>query len=373
VFDLSLASPECAVETDNIWLIKWFLTVLLPVFFLLSFAVVYGAARLLMRFRPQATLTEPSLRDAIRRGYLQLLTLLYLPLTAAAASYFACTRRGDGKYSLDASPALVCYSTWYWNWFFVALVAIVGYGVGIPATIAFILRRGAASSEHGVLTGLFALRYAFLVGRFRERQYFFDVIIMARKVGVVVVLVLFRSFTLRANGAVAILMSCLVHLGIVMPYREPFHNGLALVCLASCALVLWGATFVSRPARLTVVYGALLVNVLAIVIGNVVDLLRIRRAEEEADKVWGPAADSEVAISPDSDVFALSVSNAVELEDLGSVSTESSFVIETVGDSTLNDSTGLFLSSTAPAPSPVSTAAPPSINIPHPPPPPPQE
>ncbi|KNC56512.1 uncharacterized protein AMSG_11536, partial [Thecamonas trahens ATCC 50062] len=199
-FDLS--SPECATVTDDVWLLKWWMTVSLPLLFVVPFAIVYCSVmvnkhHLAPRLGHVVLITGGALRDACRRAYLQLMVLLYLPLAAMAMSYLQCRRDKDGRWVLEAAPAKSCYGTWYWNYFGVAVVFCVVYCLGLPSLVFYLLTRVRSVAD----PVLFSLRYAFLVGRFSPANYRFEVWIMARKVSVVMAMTFFRPPMTKANVA----------------------------------------------------------------------------------------------------------------------------------------------------------------------------
>ncbi|KNC48075.1 uncharacterized protein AMSG_04305 [Thecamonas trahens ATCC 50062] len=289
-FDLS--SPECATVTDDVWLLKWWITVLLPLLFLFPFAAVYCGflaykAHLAPRMGRDVKLTVGALRDACRRAYLQLMVLLYLPLAAMAMSYLQCRRDKDGRWVLEAAPAKSCYGTWYWNYFGMAVLFSAIYCVGLPLGVFALLTRLKRVSN----PDLFSLRYAFLVGRFSPANYRFEVWIMARKAAVVLAMTFFRAPLTKASVALFALVMSFMQLARYLPYETMFHNQLALLCLGSCMVILWSGTFAEASFRNGTAMAAIIVNVLAIVVGNIIDLILIARRnkklEAEFDAVFG--------------------------------------------------------------------------------------
>ena len=80
------------------------------------------------------------------------------------------------------------------------------------------------------------------------------------------------------------LLGCLLHLAMARPYVSPVHNTLAIVVLASTSCVLYAGTFVDYTLRRVGVVGGIVVNVLAIVVGNAVDVWLIVRTEKEVEE-----------------------------------------------------------------------------------------
>jgi len=286
-FDLS--SPECATVTDDVWLVKWWVTVLLPLLAIIPFGIVIVIALLMSKFTNKMSITPASLLDAARRAYLQLLVLLYLPLAAMATSYMACRKDKNGRWVLEASPSKSCYGTWYWNYFGPAVFFSVGYTVGIPAMVFYVLSK----LRKRVDPDLFSLKFAFLVGRFTPADFRFEVWIMARKAAVVMAMTFFRSPLTKANIAILMLVGSFVQLTRFRPYLSAFHNWLAMLCLSSCIAILWAGTFEEKEPRNIGAISGMVINVLAIVVGNAIDLYLIFVREKEAEKMFMEEEDGE--------------------------------------------------------------------------------
>ncbi|KNC55072.1 uncharacterized protein AMSG_10669 [Thecamonas trahens ATCC 50062] len=303
--NFDLASPECTSSSMDVYMFKWWTTMLLPVLFLVPFGVVGGVAAMIISMRnkkaearalanescemDEASGSEPltigALKDAIVRSYYQLLVLLYLPLTSMALTYFGCRKERDGTWVLDTAPSRTCFNSPYWAVFPFAVVFFVIYCMAIPLGVFWLLRRKHSDASEGDGMGLvvFQLRYGFLVGRFRDEQYYFECNIMLRKFAVVFVTTFFFAAEAKANAAVFALAGSLVQLVLTQPYLAKFHNVLAVTCLTSCLAVLEGGTFRNGTMRALVVVTAILINILAIFVGNAIDLWRIRGKEAKAD------------------------------------------------------------------------------------------
>ena len=130
----------------------------------------------------------------------------------------------------------------------------------------------------------FVLRFGFLVGRFRSSEYWFEAAIMGRKLLVVVCMTFFFTEEGKANAAVFALAGSFVHLALARPYGAPFHKVLAMVVLAATMCVLYSGTFDDRTFRRAGVVSGIVVNVLAIVVGNAVDVWRVMREEKAVEE-----------------------------------------------------------------------------------------
>merc|ERR1711916_329265 len=112
----------------------------------------------------------------------------------------------------------------------------------------------------------------------------FEAAIMGRKLLVVVCMTFFFTEEGKANAAVFALAGSFVHLALARPYGAGFHNVLAMVVLATTICVLYSGTFVDRTFRRVGVVSGIVVNVLAIVVGNAVDVWRIARSEKKVEE-----------------------------------------------------------------------------------------
>merc|ERR1711991_1200607 len=130
----------------------------------------------------------------------------------------------------------------------------------------------------------FVLRYGFLVGRFRSTGWYYEALIMCRKLGVVICMTFFFSELSKAYSAVWVLVGSLVHLIILQPYRAMFHNLLAVVVLSAVTLVLHAGSFQNKGMRTFGVITGIIVNLAAIVVGNIVDIARIKKKEADVEE-----------------------------------------------------------------------------------------
>merc|ERR1711916_116362 len=222
----------------------------------------------------------PELVDAVKRTWYQVMVLLYMPLCAGAFSLFGCRKDVTGRWVLNAAPWRSCYTSTWWSLFAFGLFGVVGYGFGLPAAVVGILYR--ARRDLDELS--FVLRYGFLVGRFRSTGWYYEALIMCRKLGVVICMTFFFSELSKAYSAVWVLVGSLVHLIILQPYRAMFHNVLAVVVLSAVTLVLHAGSFQNKGMRTFGVITGIVVNLAAIVVGNIVDVIRIKKKEADVEE-----------------------------------------------------------------------------------------
>ncbi|KNC48812.1 uncharacterized protein AMSG_00593 [Thecamonas trahens ATCC 50062] len=278
--NFELTSPECSVVPGtDVWVLKFLLTLALPI---LAAAVVLFVSGVFMGLSfisaPWLSQFIPAqVRNAAARCWWQLLVLMYMPLVAGAFSLFGCRKDASGRWVLSAAPARSCYTPTWWSLFVFGAAGVVGYGFGLPASVVYILHRERKQLESSV----FVLRYGFLVGRFVEDAWWFEAAIMGRKLGVVLSMALFWADTTKAYASVCVLVGSFLDLATRAPYASRLHNWMAWVVLASVIVVLHAGTLTNKPLRTGGVVLGLVVNLFAIVIGNMIDIVRLQREEKE--------------------------------------------------------------------------------------------
>ena len=337
--NLELTSPECtAADGTDVWVLKYMLTLALPIFAALAVAVVLGCVFVPLKFLRVAwfagkTLAE--LFDAGKRTWYQVMVLLYMPLCAGAFSLFGCRKDVTGRWVLDSAPSRSCYTSTWWSLFVWGLLGVVGYGFGLPAAVVGVLYR----ARDSLSDVNFVLRYGFLVGRFREDGWYFEALIMVRKLAVVICMTFFFSDLSKAYAAVWALVACLGHLVYFQPYQVLLHNVLAGIVLAAVTLVLHAGTFENEALRNLGVVVGIVVNLGAIVVGNGLDLWRMKRKDQEAEADFyggGLEEAGQVERGMGTDVGVLSsMHNDVGMKDLSSAGSAEYVTMEPVSVSSI--------------------------------------
>ncbi|KNC54971.1 uncharacterized protein AMSG_10216 [Thecamonas trahens ATCC 50062] len=207
--DFELTSPECAAAAGtDVWVLKWVLTLLLPVFAGALLCVIGGAVVLL------SSRSRGEVISGVGRAWFQILVLLYLPLVNAAFAPFGCQRDESGRMLLGADPSRRCFNFAWWVGLFVpGLVAVIIYGAGIPGAVVGVLRWKRATLHEAVVMA----RYGFLVGRFVDEAWWFECAILARKVLVVMCMTFFSHDATKASVAVMVLVCSLLQLAMGRP------------------------------------------------------------------------------------------------------------------------------------------------------------
>ena len=274
--NLELTSPECSVKGVDVWVLKWTLTMMLPVFAGAVIAVVCGVVWVI------GWKTQGEALSGAGRSLTQFLALMHLPLTSVAFSVFGCSRESaTGRWILTDDPSRSCFNDAWWRGLFLpGLLASVGYGFVIPLGVSAILWMRQRELDEVA----FNLRYGFLVARFAPDKWWYESCVMLRSLALVVCMTFFLSDNSRANAGVVALVFALCHLIKTNPYLERDHNVLAIVVLAATTAVLFSGTIQARTLRLLGVVSGILLTLVAIVVGNVRDIVRILRTEKEAEK-----------------------------------------------------------------------------------------
>ena len=279
--NVELTSPECSVSNVDVWVMKWILTLLLPVFVGMGLGIAAGLVWALIKFEVWwfATRTMEQLKSALPRAYFQLFVLLYLPLAAAGFALFGCVKDEAGRWVFTADATRSCYNKAWFSLLPLGLISALVYGVATPLFVVYSLY-----SRRNLLDPItFVLRYGFLVNRFDTAFWYYEGVLMARKLLVVICMTFFTTNDSKANATVVALAGCGALLAWQRPYASPFHNLLAVIVLSATTIVLHGGTYRDYTLRRGAVLAGLIVNTLAIFIGNAIDLVLIARSEKDLE------------------------------------------------------------------------------------------
>ena len=284
--NMDLTSPECVTSSSDPWVFKWILTLLLPLFVSVAIGLVGAVFFVLSRagVGSLASMSGKQLLSGGVRTWVQIMTLLYLPLTSAAFAPFGCRKDASDRWVMDADPARSCFTSAWWSGLFgPGVLAIVLYAVATPLGLIAFLRR--ARAHHDSI--MFTLKYDFLVARFTPGAYAFEAAVQLRKLGVVLAFTFLYTEESKANGATVVLIGALIHLMGMQPYGRRIHNVLALMVLSETALVLAGGTYDDYALRRGVVAAGLCLLIATMVVGTCVDVYLISRGEKQSVHEFG--------------------------------------------------------------------------------------
>lgn len=284
--NLDLTAPECSFAVENPWLLKWALTLMLPLFFVLVLGALFGLGVPLLRLMPQLGLgaSVGEFRAAVVRSGYHVLAMLYLPLASSTMRFWQCAEVQPGVYVMAAQQSQRCYVASYWRTVPVVLLFMLLYLVGIPAGLLVVLRRH--MQAHGVIA--LWLKFGFLVHRYREQAYLFEIAILLRKLGVCSVVV-FRAASVQASMIALALVAALAHTAAVLPYQSKSHSLLDVFSLVCCLTVIIGGNMSDATMRNVLVIPGLLLNVLGMCAGIAYDVFVLRKAECREERAFDKA------------------------------------------------------------------------------------
>jgi len=113
------------------------------------------------------------------------LRLMYLPLCGRTFDMLRCTTVTDNVSRLSKDVDLVCWEGIHQNFMPVVVLAFLVYVIGVPASYIFVLFRGYRNNE--LYSKEHLRRWGLLYGRFEQEYFFWELMIMLRRMCVVVV------------------------------------------------------------------------------------------------------------------------------------------------------------------------------------------
>ncbi|KAJ5079071.1 g protein-coupled receptor-related [Anaeramoeba ignava] len=182
-------------------------------------------------------------------SYTTILSFLYLFLAYKVLQIFGCSKQADGSYTFDAEPGNFCYKDWWYKLFYWAILLIIVYVIGIPLGLLFLLIHSSKKLDEET----FDLRFGLLCARYSRRWFFWEFMIMIRKL----LLTIFEIFLvsdsiIQSVFCVFILLIALIIQFRINPYIAERHNTLEFVLiLFSEIILLSGMIFVSNDLETT--------------------------------------------------------------------------------------------------------------------------
>ncbi|KAJ6249797.1 g protein-coupled receptor-related [Anaeramoeba flamelloides] len=194
-------------------------------------------------------LTKEELNDMkciFTNVYLTLLTLLYLILSQKCLQVFDCKYDSSSKnYIFQPEPNYNCFEKWWYQKLFIAsIIFIIFYIIGIPFLILYLLIKNSK-----ILTETqFDLKFGLLCTRYNKNFFFWEIIIMIRKLFLIIMTLFISNFpTFQLILIVLVLLVALVIQQIYKPYLSNRHNYLeSTLLLISIIILLSGLIFNSK-------------------------------------------------------------------------------------------------------------------------------
>eukprot|EP01114_Cavostelium_apophysatum_P014275 TRINITY_DN3657_c0_g1_i6.p1 TRINITY_DN3657_c0_g1~~TRINITY_DN3657_c0_g1_i6.p1 ORF type:complete len:1502 (-),score=352.50 TRINITY_DN3657_c0_g1_i6:67-4572(-) len=301
--DLDFVMPtRCSVEID--YSTFYLLRVLIPIFFFAVILITYGAVKIhtyilkdlglrnfMLRKYPSLLGPHPSgispkslryfmckpltsvYKNLDFRGcinsMLMLLDLLYIYMISTGFEIFRCYSQPDGTDSLVVAPSITCYESQWYGLVPPSIISMVVWGLGTPLLFALLLylhkkkRLGSESKANRTVS--------YLMSRWKEEKFYWQLIIMLRKFLVSFVISTFAStIDLQFLGGMAFLYASLALHRYHQPYGSFAHNRQEDWILQVLMMFLVTAVFLNIPMTyptVRVVLAYVLLLALCVIIG----------------------------------------------------------------------------------------------------------
>lgn len=248
-FTLSIDSfgIECIITSFG-YKMKWILRMAIPVFFLVLFGLAWTFAWIQSRvFARNRTQMDPEalsqeqpgffarmkipfdirrVNNSMINGMILAFSLSYLFMTQGILNHFDCTRKGDGIFSLDASPQLPCYESWWYQFLGIAVPLLVIYVVAIPIALMVFLHH----HRRYIRFPVFNARYGSLFANYSTRLILWESVSMLEKVWLVVVSLFLDTMpAFQVASMLAVFVIFLMLQFSLKPYWYMRDNHLSLV------------------------------------------------------------------------------------------------------------------------------------------------
>ncbi|KAJ3445328.1 g protein-coupled receptor-related [Anaeramoeba flamelloides] len=190
-----------------------------------------------------------NLKNIMINVYLTLLTLLYLLLSQKSLQVFDCTYDSSSKnYVFQPEPNYNCFEKWWYQFLPFSIISIVLYILGIPLLIVYLLIKNSK-----ILTERqFDLKFGLLCTRYNKNFFFWEIVIMIRKLFLVILQIYLYNYTvLQLIAMILILLLALIIQFRFKPYIESRHNFLESILLFISNVILFaGLGFYSNELDL---------------------------------------------------------------------------------------------------------------------------
>jgi hypothetical protein len=165
---------------------KYVAFTIFPIFFFVADAVKIAFKRLVRHLRkePEDPDEMPMYED-MQRILLVDIRMFYVTLSARTFDMLSCTPMGGGRSFLTQDANIVC-----WEGSHLGIMPLVGfavaiYVVGIPLMYAYVLIKG--RQQNRLYTKLHVRKFGRLYSRFEPKYFYWELIIFARRLGIVVI------------------------------------------------------------------------------------------------------------------------------------------------------------------------------------------
>lgn len=203
---------------------RFALAMSLPFMLVVVVLTLYAAGRGLSAALAWSSPTPEEWNRAALQAMVQLVLFLYLPLSATLLEFFDCVPSGEpGVTVLSTAPDVVCGSPTWKRARNAAAIFLCIYPIGVPLVLAGVLF--VAKSRLSEMQ--FGLRFGFLTVRYTEQSFYYELVVILRKLALSLTLTLVTSSAyIQAGATFAILLLIFVVHGVLSPFEYPRHNRL---------------------------------------------------------------------------------------------------------------------------------------------------
>ncbi|KAJ6230744.1 insulin-like growth factor binding protein [Anaeramoeba flamelloides] len=189
-----------------------------------------------------------NIKNTLINVYLTLLTLLYLILSQKTLEIFDCQYdSGSDKFVFQQDQNYNCFeSTWNTILPF-AIISVILYIIGIPLLIIYLLIKNSKMLNEKE----FDLKFGLLCSRYSKNFFFWEIIIMVRKLFFVICKIyLFNYAILQTVLIILVLLFALIFQFKYKPYLEKRHNFLEIILLSIPQLILFAGLVFDSEERI---------------------------------------------------------------------------------------------------------------------------
>jgi hypothetical protein len=240
-----LLSVECMLKqlfTTDVYYTVMTLYVVLPAILLVLCAVWWLLATLLWR-------AEHS-RHKLVASLVLVIFVLHTSLTKVLFSAFTCRELLPGEYWLASNLSIRCWNTQHVNNLLsLAMPGILIWVIGLPTLTLLIL----VAYKRQLGDPLLRIQYSFLYKGYRSEWYFWEFVILYRKIVIVCTSVFLTtvSIEVQALSMLAVMLACLFLQLYVRPFIGSSFNSLELKSLLASLLTIYaGLYFQTNSTRM---------------------------------------------------------------------------------------------------------------------------
>jgi len=203
--------------------------------------------------------------------------IFYLMLVNKSFELFRCTSLPDGHSYMDVAPSERCYDGTWKNYLPVAILAIIIYAVGLPVFFFYQTFR----HRHNLMDSTFRTRFGYIYSRYKTKYFWWFVLEMARKFGIILALVFFTANP--ANQVVFFFVVCITYMALqvfFLPCKLSTSNILEILLnYVIVSMIFFGAVFYTGhlPTDLPLTVVAVLWVVIALVFAAIASFIEFCR------------------------------------------------------------------------------------------------